>query len=96
MAKAVKPPGSGPGRPRGSKNKVKVRLEDAIRKRYPNYNPIFRLIDLADDPESSRELQMSCHATVAKYIHPQLRAVEVKGDSGGPIQAVLNVTVASE
>lgn len=51
-----------------------------IRKTYPNYHPIVAIVDIAHNPEASLELQYNCHKTVAKYIEPELKSIEVKGD----------------
>lgn len=49
-----------------------------IRKRYPNYHPVIAMVDIAHHAEAPLELQYNCHKTVAKYIEPELKNVEVK------------------
>jgi hypothetical protein len=51
-----------------------------IRKKYPNYHPVIAMVDIAHDQDASLELQYNCHKTVAKYIEPELKNVEVKQD----------------
>ena len=51
-----------------------------IRRKYPNYHPVLAIVDIAHDEKSSLELQFNCHKTVAKYIEPELKSIEVKGD----------------
>lgn len=51
-----------------------------IRRKYPNYHPIMAMVDIAHDKEASLELQFNCHKTVAKYIEPELKSIEVKGE----------------
>ncbi len=51
-----------------------------IRKRYPNYHPILAIVDIAHNEDADLELQFACHKTVAKYIEPELKSIEVKGD----------------
>lgn len=51
-----------------------------IRRRYPNYHPILAIVDIAHQEEASLELQYNCHKTVAKYIEPELKSIEVKGE----------------
>lgn len=51
-----------------------------IRKKYPNYHPVIAMVDIAHDEDASLELQYNCHKTVAKYIEPELKNVEVKQD----------------
>lgn len=52
----------------------------AIRKNYPNYHPILAIVDIAHHKDADLELQFNCHKTVAKYIEPELKSVEIKGD----------------
>lgn len=51
-----------------------------IRKRYPNYHPILAIVDIAHHEQASLDLQFACHKTVAKYVEPELKSIEVKGD----------------
>lgn len=51
-----------------------------IRRKYPNYHPIMAMVDIAHDTNASLELQFNCHKTVAKYIEPELKSIEVKGE----------------
>jgi hypothetical protein len=51
-----------------------------IRNKYPNYHPILAIVDIAHSEEASLDLQFNCHKTVAKYIEPELKSIEVKGD----------------
>lgn len=51
-----------------------------IRRKYPNYHPIMAMVDIAHDKDASLELQFNCHKTVAKYIEPELKSIEVKGE----------------
>lgn len=51
-----------------------------IRRKYPGYHPILAMVDIAHDDKASLELQYNCHKTVAKYIEPELKSIEVKGE----------------
>lgn len=51
-----------------------------IRRRYPNYHPILAIVDISMHEGASLDLQFNCHKTVAKYIEPELKSIEVKGD----------------
>lgn len=55
-------------------------LLNEIRRRYPNYHPVLAIVDIAMNEEASLDLQFNCHKTVAKYIEPELKSIEVKGD----------------
>ncbi len=51
-----------------------------IRKKYPNYHPIMAIVDIAHEDGATAELRFNCHKTVAKYVEPELKSIEVKGD----------------
>lgn len=51
-----------------------------VRKRYPNYHPVIAMVDIAHHADASLDLQFNCHKTIAKYIEPELKSIEVKGD----------------
>jgi hypothetical protein len=53
---------------------------ELIREKYPNYHPIVAIADIAhssDDDVDSR-LKYDCHKTIAKYVEPELKAIELK------------------
>lgn len=55
-------------------------LLEAIQLRYPNYHPLIAIAEIAHSHEADIELKFQCHKTIAKYIEPELKAVEVKTD----------------
>lgn len=74
----------GAGRKKGQicKNTLAIReLLDSM-----GCNPIQGLANIADDPKTSRELRAKVLADLAKYVAPQLKAIEHSGPDGGPIQ----------
>ena len=68
------------GREKGTPNKKKQELIDRIEEKYPNYDPLLSLVAIGNDPETPLELKVTCHKEVAKYIHPQRKAVDISGD----------------
>ena len=50
-----------------------------IQKEYPQYHPVMSMVRLAHS-DVSPELQFQCHKTVASYILPTLKSVEVRVD----------------
>ena len=50
-----------------------------IQKTYPNYHPILAIVKLAHSIEISDnyDLQYNCHKTVARYVAPELKSVEM-------------------
>lgn len=65
----------------GTKNKNKDRLLRQIQAEFPNYNALVELLKIASYSETSTSEKISCHTTVAKYLYPQLKAVEHSGDA---------------
>lgn len=51
-----------------------------IRTKYPGYHPLMSIVDLAHETgeDVSPDLRFKCHATIARYITPELKSVEVR------------------
>ena len=47
---------------------------------FPNYHPLLSIARIAHHQDADLKLQFECHKTIAKYIEPELKSVEVKGD----------------
>lgn len=56
-----------------------VRLLKMIQQRHPGYHPALSLADLAHTAEED-DLAYRCHATLLKYIEPELRSVQVQAE----------------
>lgn len=52
----------------------------AIQVKYPNYHPLIAIAEIAHTEGVDIELKFNCHKTIAKYIEPELKAVEIKTD----------------
>jgi hypothetical protein len=50
-----------------------------IRTRYPGYHPLMAIAELAHATDADPKLQLDCHKTIAKYVQPELRSIDVKG-----------------
>lgn len=48
-----------------------------IRTKFPNYHPLMSIAEIADTTEDLK-LQFECHKTIAKYVEPELKSLEVK------------------
>lgn len=71
------------GKKSGTHNKITrdvVALLDSL-----GCNPLEGLARIATDEKVPIAIRARCHAEVAKYVHPQLKSVEVSGPAGGPI-----------
>lgn len=58
------------------------RLLGMIQKKYPNYHPVVAMADLAHT-SIDHEIQLQCHKAIAKFVEPELRSVEIKGEGLG-------------
>ena len=48
-----------------------------IQEKYPNYHPLLSIAKIAHDSDDER-VQLDCHKTLAKFIAPELKSIEVK------------------
>jgi len=53
------------------------RLLKLLQSEYPSYHPLIALVKLAHDTKDPR-VEMGCHATVAKYVEPEIKSIEIK------------------
>lgn len=68
------------GRKKGTPNKDKKELRDRLNAEFPNYDPLLSLAAIGNDPKTPLEMKITCHKEIAKYIHPQRKAVEIAND----------------
>lgn len=54
-----------------------------LQKEYPNYHPLISIARIAHHGDADLKLQFECHKTIAKYVEPELKTVEVKGEITG-------------
>ena len=66
------------GRPAGSVNKPRRQLIALLQEKYPGYDPVLSMADMAMDKDNSIELRASMHKEVAQYLRPKLRAIELQ------------------
>jgi len=64
------------GRLVGSKNK-RIPLLELINSEYPNYHPVLAMCKIAHSIEASQEQIFQAHKEVARYVCPQLKAIDV-------------------
>jgi|SaaInlStandDraft_4_1057021.scaffolds.fasta_scaffold42626_1 hypothetical protein len=56
------------------------RILKMLHERTPGYHPLLALVELATDKETDKGIQMQCHKTVAEYVEPKLKSMEIKAD----------------
>lgn len=55
-------------------------LVTMIQSEFPNYHPLLSIARIAHHPDADLRLQYDCHKTIAKYVEPELKSIEVKGE----------------
>ena len=75
----------------GSPNKNKRGLLARLQQEFPNYHPIVEMARLANDPEADEQTRFNANKEVAKYVTPQLKAVDLTGDLSLEHRFVTNV-----
>ena len=80
------------GRPKGSRNKRTVELVELLAERFPGYDPVAAMAEMANDTSLDDSLRLSASKEVAKYCRPQLKAIE-HSTTGGGIELTWNTGV---
>lgn len=75
-------PGPGPGRPKGSPNKIKQIQLEAIRvaKENPGELPLDYMLRIMRDPDASDERRDDMAKAAALHLHPRLAAIKVASE----------------
>lgn len=81
MRKGEKRP-PGVGRQKGTPNKKSVELAELMANKYPHYDPVVSMAEIANDPSVDLQHRITCHKEVAKYVRPQLRSMTIQGSIG--------------
>lgn len=55
---------------------------DMIQQKYPGYHPLMAIADIANNTEKDTgitwDLRYQCHKTIARFVEPELKTIEVK------------------
>lgn len=65
------------GRTKGTPNRDKQALRERLSSLYPDYDPILAMVEMANDEALEPSMKLDCHKTIANYIHPKMRSIEV-------------------
>ena len=71
------------GRPKGSRNKRTAELAELLAKQFPGYDPVTAMAAMANDKSLDETLRLAANKEVAKYVRPQLKAIEHSTQGGG-------------
>ena len=52
---------------------------EMIQSKYPGYHPLMSIVEIAHaiDPNVSPELRFQCHKTIAKFVAPEMKSIQV-------------------
>lgn len=52
---------------------------EMIQSKYPGYHPLMSIAEIAHaiDPNVTPELRFQCHKTIAKFIEPEMKSIQV-------------------
>lgn len=64
----------------GMQKTHRERILDMLQERNPGYHPLLRLMDIAESASTPTNLQISCHQTIARYVEPECKSVEIKAE----------------
>ena len=72
-------------RPEGLPNKNKQALIALLQAKYPGYQPVVSMADIANDESNDLLMRFNAHKEIAQYIVPKLKAVEHSGRVEGTV-----------
>lgn len=61
----------------------KGQLLGMIHREFPQYHPLLAIARIAHAEDADLKLQFECHKTIAKYVEPELKSIEVKSEVQG-------------
>ena len=70
----------GKGRRKGSKNKASTAMQEMMDEHYPEWDPVLAMAEIAQDDEIELPVRVQCMKSVAEYLHPKQRSVELSMD----------------
>ena len=72
------------GRRKGTPNKRTDKLFKLLQEKYPDFDPVVSLVDIINDPYTSRALHAYCIRAILPYYYPKRKFVEVDRDETPP------------
>lgn len=81
------------GRKKGTPNTERKELNEMLTDKYPGYHPVMAMADIANNKRNNLSIIFQANKEVAKYICPQLKAVDVKLQSPDGRITDVNITI---
>ena len=75
----------------GSPNKLKQSLLARLDAKFPGWHPVVQMAEIANDETLSVQDRFNAAKEVARYVTPQLKAVELTGDTDSPLQVTVRI-----
>ena len=69
----------------GRPNKNKQALIALLEAKYPGYQPVVSMAEIANDMDNDLQMRFNAHKEVAQYVTPKLKALEVTADIQGDV-----------
>lgn len=73
------------GRQKGTPNKDTQALQDRIASKYPGWDPVEAMAEIARDEQNDVMIRLAALKEVSQYIHPKRKAIEHTGKDGTPL-----------
>lgn len=73
------------GRQKGTPNKDTKALQDRIASKYPGWDPVEAMAEIAQDDKNDVMIRLAALKEIAQYIHPKRKAIEHTGKDGAPL-----------
>ncbi|MET0063216.1 MAG: hypothetical protein ABW176_13070 [Candidatus Thiodiazotropha endolucinida] len=70
------------GRKQGTPNKRTEEISELLKKKFPKYNPVVQMAEIAQDKKVDMNLRVQCAKEVAQYLFPKRKAIEVSPGAG--------------
>lgn len=77
------------GRQKGTPNSERKELFQLMAENFPGWHPVVAMAEIANDTSLSKDIRLTAMKEVAKYVAPQLKAIE----HSGSVDAVQTITV---
>jgi len=77
------------GRLPGTPNKKSLEIRELVAQRYPNYHPVLALAEIATDPANEVAIRLQANKEVAKYMAPQLKAIEIRDGKEDEVKIIV-------
>lgn len=74
------------GRAKGTPNKKTTELMELL----GDYNPIQRLIEIAQDENTSLDMQVKINLDLLPYIYPKRKSIDMNSDESPEVQIYIN------